>query len=131
MEVETDIGDKLEVARVLIERVEGGASKARVTSIEAADRVLTDWASSAPDAGQEQCDFQIMFEDGLLCRGRYYLERSQKRISLSRYVRKRLSELAAGDTRPALRRSVQAAAISLSGNDPVEAAREVLDHYRI
>jgi hypothetical protein len=128
--VESDVCEKVEVARILIDRVEGLPSKARVTSIEAANKVLGDWASSAPDAGGEQCDFQILFEDGFRYQGHYQLSKSQKRISLARHVRKHLTALAAAGKEEAASSSGKRA-ISLLGADLAESAKIALDHYNI
>ncbi|MGV3655397.1 MAG: hypothetical protein ACO1N5_14405 [Noviherbaspirillum sp.] len=127
--MESDVSEKVEVARVLIDRVEGPRSKARVTSIEAANKVLGDWASSAPDAGGEQCDFQILFEDGFRYHGHYQLNRSQKRISLARHVRKHLAALAAAGKDAAA--GGKRVAISPLGADLAESARLALAHYNI
>ena len=131
--MQTDIcekGDKVDISRILIQRVAGLPSKARVSSIEAANRVLDSWADGAPDAGYDQCDFQIVFEDGFRYHGHYHLNKSQKRISLSRHVRKQLTALA---TRQSTRRAKveDKPEISLIGADVAESAKLALDHYNI
>lgn len=130
MPVESDVSEKVEVARILIDRVEGLPSKARVTSIEAANKVLGDWASSAPDSGAEKCDFQIVFEDGFRYKGHYLLNRSQKRISLARHVRKHLTALASA-TKEEVANLKGKVAISLLGADMPESARIALAQYNI
>ncbi|MEN3295677.1 MAG: hypothetical protein V7642_4930, partial [Burkholderiales bacterium] len=92
--METNICEKVDISRILIQRVQGLPSKARVSSIEAANRVLGDWADRASDSGHDQCQFQIVFEDGFRYQGHYHLNKSEKRISLARHVRKELTALA-------------------------------------
>ena len=64
-----DLCEKVDVSRVLIERVDGLSSKARVSSIEAANNVLESWADATPEAANDECDFQIVFEDGFRYHG--------------------------------------------------------------
>jgi hypothetical protein len=130
--VETDVTEKVDISRVLIQRVAGAPAKARVTSLEAANAVLESWADDvAPESGHDECDFQIVFEDGFRYHGHYHLSKSQKRISLGRHVRKQLTAMAA-KTRS--RKSAQAGeepAISMIGGDLAESAKIALDHYNI
>lgn len=130
--MEADVCEKVDVSRILIQRMEGMPSKARVTSIEAANRVLDSWADCAPDAGYDQCAFQIVFEDGFRYRGHYHLTKSHKRISLARHIRKQLTALAkmvSGAKKSA--KTEDMPEISLIGADVAESARLALDHYAI
>lgn len=99
--------------------------------MEAANAVLESWTDGAPESGNEQCDFQIIFEDGFEYHGRYRLNKSQKRISLSRYVRKQLAELAAARNGDTSSEADDESVISLIGNDRAESARIALDRYNI
>jgi hypothetical protein len=129
--VELDSFEKVDVSRVLIQRVDGLPSKARVSSLDAANAVLERWADCAPETGHDQCDLQIVFEDGFRYREHYHLRKTQKRISLARHVRKRLKALATvTDTKKAAQ-SVNEPVISLIGADPAESAKIALDHYNI
>jgi hypothetical protein len=130
VEVETEVCEKVEVARIVIERVDGEVSTARVSSMEAADRVLSSWASSAPDSGYDLCDFRIVFQDGFSCSGHYYLKKSQKRVSLARHIRKNLNALAANDERHAPE-AIDRSGISRLGKDVSEAAQIALQQYNI
>jgi hypothetical protein len=86
--------DKIDVARILIERVDGRYSHARVSSVAAANIVLENWAQDAPEEGEDECNIKIVFEDGFQYRSCMTLRRSQKRISLARHVRQQLKEKA-------------------------------------
>jgi hypothetical protein len=129
--MEADLCEKVDVSRVLIQRVEGLPSKARVSSIEAANKVLDSWADCAPDSGYDQCDFQVVFEDGFRYQGHYPLNRSQKRISLARHIRQQLTALASPKDRPKRSKLDEKPVISLIGADLAESAKIVLDQYNI
>lgn len=136
--METDVCEKVDISRILIQRVQGLPSKARVSSIEAANRVLDSWADRTSDAGHDRCDFQIVFEDGFRYQGYYHLNKSDKRISLARHVRKQLTALAKKTDTAKSSKSEEKPAISLSGGDVAESggdlaesARIALDHYNI
>jgi hypothetical protein len=109
-----------------------------VSSIEAANRVLGSWADRTSGSGQDRCDFQIVFEDGFRYQGYYHLNKSDKRISLARHVRKQLTALAKksesarsskSDGKPAI--SMSGGDVAESGGDLAESARIALDHYNI
>lgn len=130
----TDLCEKVDVSRIVIQRVDGLASKARVSSIEAANNVLESWADSTPEAENDQCDFQIVFEDGFRYQGHLRLNKCQKRISLSRHVRKQLTALAkTSGSRRSTRASKEEAApvITMIGEDVAESAKIALEHYNI
>jgi hypothetical protein len=129
--VQSELCEKVDISRILIQRGAGLATKARVSSIEAANRVLGNWADGAPDSGTEQCDFQIVFEDGFRYHGHYHLNKTKKRISLSRHVRKQLSELAARRSIAEPAKAKDTPVISLIGADLAESAKIALDHYNI
>jgi hypothetical protein len=99
--------------------------------MEAANRVLGNWADGASDNDAEQCEFQIVFEDGFRYQGRYHLDKSEKRISLARHVRKQLTALASKKGRAASLRTGDKPVISLIGSDLAESAKIALDHYNI
>lgn len=129
--MESDLCEKVDISRIEIERVDGLPSKARVSSIEAANRVLDSWADSPPESGAGECDFQIVFEDGFRYRGHYRLNKSQKRISLSRYVRKQLTALASAKNVADLVKASGLAIVGTACDDPAESARIALAHYNI
>ena len=130
----TDLVEKVDVSRILIQRVDGLSSKARVTSIEAANNVLESWADTTAETANDQCDFQIVFEDGFRYQGHLRLNKCQKRISLSRHVRKQLTALAktTGSRKTArVDKSDAAPVISMIGEDVAESAKIALEHYNI
>ena len=129
--MELDVCEKVDISRILIQRVDGPASKARVSSLEAANNVLESWADRAPEYGNDQCDFQIVFEDGFRYQGHYHLNKSQKRISLGRHVRKQLTAMAARKRVEKPSEKEDQPVISLIGADLAESAKIALDHYNI
>ncbi|MEN3297483.1 MAG: hypothetical protein V7642_6736 [Burkholderiales bacterium] len=129
--METNICEKVDISRILIQRVQGSPSKARVSSMEAANRVLGDWADRASDSGHDQCHFQIVFEDGFRYQGNYHLNKSEKRISLARHVRKELTALAKKKRATQPSKTDEKPVISLIGADLAESAKIALDHYNI
>jgi hypothetical protein len=129
--VENDLCEKVDISRILIQRVQGFPSRARVSSLEAADRVLGSWAGRASDSGYDQCDFQIVFEDGFRYQGHYHLNKSEKRISLARHVRKQLKALATKTRIAGSSKTDEKPVISLIGADLAESAKIALDHYNI
>lgn len=99
--------------------------------MEAANAVLERWADHAPDSGYDQCDFQIVFEDGFRYRGHYPLRKSQKRISLARHVRKQLTALAAQNCAKKRIKPDETPDITPIGDSVADSARMALDHYNI
>lgn len=126
-----NVSEKVDVSRILIQRVEGLPSKARVSSMEAANTVLESWADCAPESGHDQCDFQIVFEDGFRYQGHFHLNKSQKRISLARHVRRQLTALASRTSVRKSTKKLDEPVISLIGPDLAESAKIALDHYNI
>jgi len=133
--VELESFEKVDVSRVLIQRVEGLPTKARVSSLDAANAVLERWANCAPDSGHDRCDLQIVFEDGFRYHEHFHLKKSQKRISLARHVRKQLTELATipgvKKTSKPIDKPAHKPEISLIGANLAESAKIALDHYNI
>lgn len=99
--------------------------------MEAANRVLDSWTDGASESGVDQCDFQIVFEDGFRYHGHYHLNKSEKRVSLARHVRKQLAALATKKGAAQFAQSDEKPVISLIGNDLAESAKMALDHYNI
>jgi hypothetical protein len=102
-----------------------------VSSIEAANRVLDNWAGRASDSEVDQCDVRIVFEDGFRYQGHYHLNKSEKRVSLARHVRKQLKALATKTCAAKSSKTDEKPVISLIGADLAESARIALDHYNI
>lgn len=88
--METDLKEKVDISRILIHPVDGTDSKARVTSIEAANSVLSTWVSQCADDVPARYDVEIIFEDGVRCRGHYHLRQKDK-ASLGRDIRRSLA----------------------------------------
>jgi hypothetical protein len=128
--------EKVDISRIMIERVDGVSAKARVSSIDAANRVLDNWADRVPASGAGVCDFEILFEDGFRYQGHFRLNKTQKRVSLARYVRKQLAALAAGKTAAgkefsSLVKAFGGIAFRWPSKDTAESARLALEHYNI
>lgn len=123
--------DKVDISRILMQRRDGLSSTARVSSLDAADAVLTGWANGALVAGHDQCDVQIVFEDGFRYHGHYPLKKSEKRVSLSRHVRQQLTAIAKslGATTPSA--LPDEPVISQIGATPADSARMALEQYNV
>lgn len=87
--------DKIDIARILMKRIDGVVAQARVSTLVLANAVLERWAAEAPEKGEGQCQIQIVFEDGFQYRSQIGLKRSQKRISLAKLLRQQLIAMAA------------------------------------
>jgi len=96
--------DKIDIARILMERIDGVVAQARVSTLSLADTVLERWASDVPEAGEGQCQIQIIFEDGFQYRSQFGLIRSPRRISLAKVLRQQLTIMASPDKRPRKRK---------------------------
>lgn len=121
----------MDISRILIQRLEGDPVTARVSSIEAANTVLERWSGCAPDDDSGNCDLEIVFEDGVRYHGHYRLRKSEKRISLSRHIRKQLTALATAKNAGKRGQEVVEPTISMIGGDQAESARIALEHYKI
>jgi len=126
----SELPDKIDVSRILIERADGIYAKARVSTIQAANHILESWAVDTPEAGEELCDVRIVFEDGLQYRSQFRLDRSLKRISLARHVRRELSALASPKRREGQGNESVPVILSATAN-LAESAQIVLDRYDI
>ncbi|TFV90220.1 hypothetical protein E4K72_21065 [Oxalobacteraceae bacterium OM1] len=127
----TDTSEKVDISRILIHPVNGSATSARVTSIEAANSVLERWTHETPEAPANEYEVEIIFEDGLRYSGHYQFD-TRKKVSLGRNVRRRLSDMASPSTKRVARES-EAANDSIVGTSgsPVERAKTLLEHYNI
>jgi hypothetical protein len=99
-------GDKIDIARILIERIDGVVAQARVSTLALANAVLERWAMDAPEKGEGQCQIQIIFEDGFRYQSHIGLSRSQKRISLARLLRQQLLAMTTPKTGQRKRKNV-------------------------
>jgi hypothetical protein len=123
--------EKTDVSRVLIQRIEGLPSSARVLSMDAANAVLKGWVGSTRDSMHEQCSFEIVFEDGLRYLGHYLFAASKAPPSLSRHVRKQLTGLAAITDEKKRALGTDDSVIGLIGASLARAARIALHRYEI
>lgn len=130
-EVKTELCEKVDISRILIQRLEGSPATARVSSMEAANTVLERWSGHALDSGGDDCDFEIVFEDGFRYRGHYRLNKYKKRISLSRHIRKQLAALTAMADFDTRGQTDDEPAIGMTGAGQAKSARVVLEHYKI
>jgi hypothetical protein len=95
--------DKIDVARIVMECPDGMAAKARVSTIQAANQILKSWIDTTPAAGNQVCNVQILFEDGLQYRSQVTLIRSRSRFCLARHLRKELTPSNTGKRRAKIR----------------------------
>jgi len=126
--VQTQTIDKVDVSRIFIHRPDSSASVARVTSVEAANAVLRNWAR---DNAGAQCEVEIVFEDGLRYHSHYPLNEQEKTISLSRHLRRQLTAMTKGKCAKPNSPCANDSFMHAGGRDPVECAQELLEHYNI
>jgi hypothetical protein len=129
--VATQSSDKVDVSRILIHSVDGPASTARVSSMEAANSVLLDWAHDQSGTTPLACEVEIVFEDGLRYHSRYRLQDRAKGVSLNRHVRRQLAAMIKTGCATMPRHAANDAIISLDERDATECAKAMLTHYNI
>lgn len=128
MEIHTT--EKIDISRILLYSAPGTASGARVTSMEAANSVLQSWTRDQSGMLPDECEVEIVFEDGLRYRSHFPLKKQEKTVSLGRYVRRQLLAL----TKVPCTTTDQPAANDAVCHDHQEAsarAKEMLEHYNI
>ena len=123
--------DKVDITCVLVYRLTTLPAKAKVASLRAASEVLENWANCITDSGHALCDIEIVFEDGCRYNERYDLMRSQKRVSLSRHVRRQLVVAATTGDDKKLSQEYCLPVIGLIGANLAESARLLLEKYEI
>ncbi|WP_151638694.1 hypothetical protein [Noviherbaspirillum aerium] len=123
--------DKIDIARILIERIDGVVMRARVSTLALANAVLERWANDAPEKGEGQCQIQIIFEDGFQYQSRIGLKRSQKRISLARHLRQQLSAMATPQSGRRKKKIDSEAAVCLVQPGPAFSVEAMLARYDI
>ena len=123
--------DKVDITCVLVYRLTTLPAKAKVASLRAASEVLENWANCITDSGHALCDIEIVFEDGCRYNERYDLMRSQKRVSLSRHVRRQLVVAATTGDDKKLSQEYCLPVIGLIGGNLAESARLLLEKYDI
>ena len=129
--MESQVTEKVDISRILIHCADRPASVARVTSVEAANQVLRNWAQDTSATKSAECEVEIVFEDGLRYHSHYPLKEQEKSVSLSRHLRRQLVAMSKGKC---VKKAQQAAndAFSHAGNrNPAECAEELLAHYNI
>lgn len=123
--------EKIDISRILIHAMDGAASTARVSSMEAANSVLKSWAHDQSGTLPAECEVEIVFEDGVRYCSHYRLKQQEKGVSLSRHVRR---QLAAMSKTQCVKRAQQSANDSIScphEDDPAECAKAMLARYNI
>lgn len=128
----TDSNEKVDISRILIHPVDGTDSKARVTSIEAANSVLSTWVNQSADAAPAKYEVEIIFEDGMRYRGHYQLRQKEK-ASLGRDIRRSLTLMAQKSGHPVKQgHHLKGSPFiwSNSGNQALN-AKAVLEHYNL
>jgi hypothetical protein len=131
--VESQASEKVDIARIFIQAVDGPASTARVTSMEAANSVLQGWAHRRAGVRPAKCEVEIVFEDGLRYCSLYRLTEQEKSVSLSRHVRRQLTAMTKAKGK-CIKRDQQPAnepAIHPNEPDPAERAKAMLARYNI
>lgn len=129
--MQSQVTDKVDVSRVFIHRPDRSASVARVTSLEAANTVLRNWAQDTSGPMPAQCEVEVVFEDGLRYHSRYPLREQEKNVSLGRHLRRRLTAMTKGKYSKADEQSANDSFMHAGDRDPVECAHELLEHYNI
>ncbi|MEO6352968.1 MAG: hypothetical protein ABIO64_07805 [Burkholderiaceae bacterium] len=126
------ITEKIDVARVIIERVGIFTAKASVTSMDAANHVLRKWSHTVLGEGRDKCAFLVVFEDGKTFNGQYdLLPYTENFRNLSQHIRGSLQYLI-GNRKPKGLPKLQYQEVVCSFDHAVVAqAKEVLDHYEI
>jgi hypothetical protein len=130
--VNTDLKEKVDISRILIHPVDGSDSKARVTSIEAANTVLSTWVRQCADAASAEYAVEILFEDGMRYRGHYKLRQKDK-ASLGRDIRRSLAKMTEEDGQPVKRGHHARGNPFVWTNCGPQAlnAKAVLEHYNL
>lgn len=123
--------DKVDVSRIFIHRPDSTASVARVTSVEAANAVLRNWAQDASGSQPAECEVEIVFEDGLRYHSHYPLNDQEKTVSLSRHLRRQLTAMSKGKCAKPNSICANDSFIHAGDRDPAECAQELLEHYNI
>ncbi len=123
--------EKVDVSRIFIHRPDDRASIARVTSIEAANNVLRNWAQDTSGPEPTECEVEIVFEDGTRYHSHYPLKEQEKNVSLGRHVRRQLTALSKRKYAKAAEPSANDSSIRPATRDPVECAQALLEHYNI
>lgn len=129
--VDSQTIEKVDVSRIFIHRPDDRASVARVTSVEAANYVLRNWAQDRSGSAPAECEVEIVFEDGLRYHGHYPLKEQEKNVSLSRHVRRQLTAMTKARCMNKERRAANDAFSHADKRDPAECAEEILAHYNI
>jgi hypothetical protein len=131
LRVESQSIEKVDISRILIHSVEGPASTARVTSMEAANSILQKWAHDQSGMLPSECEVEIVFEDGLRYHSHYRLKDQDKGVSLNRHVRRRLAAMTKPERIKRTEEPANDAIISPDERDTVECAKAMLARYNI
>lgn len=129
--MESQAIEKVDVSRIFIHRPDDRGSVARVTSIEAANNVLRNWAQNASGPEPTECEVEIVFEDGMRYHSHYPLKEEEKNVSLGRHVRRQLTAMTKGKYSKAAEPSANDPFMHAPDRNPVECAQEMLEHYNI
>lgn len=129
--MQSQIIDKVDVSRIFIHRPDSSASVARVTSVEAANTVLRNWAQDMAGPLPAACEVEIVFEDGLRYHSHYQLNDQEKTISLSRHLRRQLTAMSKGKCAKPNSPCANDSFMHAGDRNSVECAQELLEHYNI
>lgn len=129
--MQSQLAEKVDVSRILIHCADGRASVARVTSVEAANAVLRNWAQDASGSKRAACEVEIEFEDGLRYYSHYPLKEQEKNVSLSRHMRRQLTAMTKAKSVTKPEHAANDAFSHTGDRDPRECAEEILAHYNI
>ena len=129
--MENQSSEKIDISRILIYSAHGSASRARVTSLEAANSVLQNWAHDQSGTLPDECEVEIVFEDGMRYRSHYPLKKQEKVVSLGRHVRRQLAALAKTQGVKRTQQPANDACINQDAEAANERAKTMLEHYNI
>lgn len=127
--MQTQTIEKVDVSRIFIHRPDSNASVARVTSVEAANLVLRNWAQDTSGPRPSECEVEIVFEDGLRYYSHYPLNEQEKSISLSRHLRRQLTAMTKGKCAKPDSPCANDSFMHAGDRNPAECAQELLEHY--
>lgn len=130
-EVRSEVSEKVDISRIVIHTVDGSASTARVTSIEAANSVLQGWTHRESGEAPAKYEVEIVFEDGQRYCGHYRQTDQEKTVSLSRHVRRQLTAMSKGKCVKRAQKAANEPNIGSTETDGAARAKVLLEHYNI
>jgi hypothetical protein len=131
LHMESQSREKVDISRILIHSVDGSASTARVSSMEAANSVLQSWAHDRSGTLPAECEVEIVFEDGLRYRSHYQLKKQEKSVSLNRHIRGQLAAMTKARRTKRVGHPTTDSTLFPDKPDTAESAKAMLARYNI